>query len=135
MQITYQLQQDDEQVQATQRASLTTKEFGLQPTHGLFGSKEWWANIQSGILPLHRLVGIITKVYIGSMGDWPEFSMRTDSGDESSWTRFANSTKQYELYVAGRRIELDYVVQRFKPSSWSGDSETKCVIEIRIDVP
>ena len=58
--------------------------------------------------------------------------MRTDAGEESSWTRFANSADLAEFYAEGRRIELDYVVQRFKPKSWSGDTETKVVIEVRL---
>ena len=128
----YQLRRDKQHIEAVQKATLNTEEFGIQQTHGLFGSAEWWSKIASGELPVHHLCGRITKVYMGSMGDWPEFRMQTDSGEESSWSRFANNADLADFYVEGRRIELDYVVQRFKPKSWSGDRENKVVIEIRL---
>lgn len=128
----YQLRRDKQHIEAVQKATLNTEQFGIQQTHGLFASPEWWGKIASGELPVYRLRGSITKLYMGSMGDWPEFTMRTDSGGESSWSRFANSGDLADFYAEGRRIELDYVIQRFKPKSWSGDSENKVVIEIRL---
>ena len=126
----YELERDEERIRRVQRATLTTTDFGIQQTHGLYGSEEWWKNIRSGVLPLHRLTGVITKVYMGSMRDWPEFRMRA----ESAWTRYAHTKEQDRLYVVGRRVEIDYVVQRFKPGSFGGDRETQCVIAVRIEV-
>jgi hypothetical protein len=110
----YQLRKDTEHVRKVQKATLTTEQYGIQQTHGLFGSDEWWQKIASGDLPMRRLRGAITRVYMGSMGDWPEFAMRTDDGEESSWTRFAQTKELSQLYVVGKRIELDYVLQRNK---------------------
>lgn len=135
MEIVYQLTRDEERIRRVQRATLTTAEFGFQQTDGLYGSEEWWENIRTGALPLHRLTGVITKVYMGSMRDWPEFRMRTALGEESSWTRYVHTKEQDGLYVVGRRIEIDYVVQRYKPKSWNGDREQPCVIAVRIEVP
>jgi len=128
----YQLRLDEQHIEAVQKATLNTKEFGIQQTHGLFGSPEWWSKTASGELPVHHLRGSVTKVYMGSMADWPEFTMRTDSGEDSSWSRFSNGAELGKLYVEGCRIELDYVIQRYKPKSWSGDTETKIVVEIRL---
>jgi hypothetical protein len=128
----YQLRNDKEHIAKVQRATLNTEKFGIQQTHGLFGSPEWWSKIDSGELPIHRLRGTITKVYMGSMNDWPEFAMRADTGEDSSWSRYADSKELAEFYTVGHRIELDYVIQHFKPKSWSGDSENKVVIEIRV---
>lgn len=89
--------------------------------------------IESGDLPVHRLRGVITKVYMGSMGDWPMFAMQTTSGEEFRWTRYVNVSEQSELFVEGHRVEVDYVVQRFKPTSWDGDKETKIITDIRVD--
>jgi hypothetical protein len=69
---------------------------------------------------------------MGSMGDWPGFTMRSATGEESSWTREANTKAQAELYEVGRPIEIDYVIQRHQPKAWDRGAETKCVIEIRI---
>jgi len=65
MQIVYQLHRDDETIRSVQDATLTTEDRGLQSTHGLFGSKEWWDNIRFGTLPVHRLVGVITQLDLG----------------------------------------------------------------------
>ena len=129
----YQLRNDTDHIKKVQKATLTTEQFGIQPTHGLFGSDEWWQKIASGELPMRRLRGIITRVYMGSMNDWPEFAMRTDAGEESSWSRFADTGELSELYSVGKHIELDYVVQRnrFKMVNPAGE-ETTCVIEVRI---
>jgi hypothetical protein len=129
----YQLRKDIEYVRKVQKATLTTEMYGIQPTHGLFGSEDWWQRIASGDLPLRRLRGTITRVYMGSMGDWPEFTMRTDDGEESSWTRFAHTKELSQLYVVGKRIELDYVIQRNRPEApVDAGGETRCVIEVRI---
>jgi len=70
---------------------LATKEFGIEPTHGLLGSREWWSEIESGRLRVHTLRGTIGRVYMGSMNDWPEFELVTAEGQKSSWTREAKS--------------------------------------------
>jgi len=129
----YQLRNDTDHIKKVQKATLTTEQYGIQPTHGLFGSDEWWQKIASGELLMHRLRGTITRVYMGSMNDWPEFAMRADDGAETSWSRFADSSELSQLYAVGKRIELDYVVQRnrFKMVNPAGE-ETTCVIEVRI---
>jgi hypothetical protein len=132
MQTVYRLALDRTFVDAVQRATLSTKEFGIEPTEGLFGSVEWWARVESGELSTHKLCEVITKVYMSGMGDFPEFQMRSESGEELSWQRFANSKDQDSLYEVGRRVELDYVVQRHRPKSWDGGAETKCVLEVRV---
>jgi hypothetical protein len=45
------------------------------------------------------------------MNDWPEFTLRTDTGEESSWSRYANESELAALYTVGRPIEIDYVIQ------------------------
>ena len=41
----YLLRLDKEQIRRVQEATKTTKEWGIEPTHGLFGSPEWWDHI------------------------------------------------------------------------------------------
>ena len=61
-----------------QNASLNRPDCGLKITHGLFGSSEWFDHIIAGTLPLVRLRGVITRTYMASMNDWPEFEMRDE---------------------------------------------------------
>jgi hypothetical protein len=133
MYVVYQLRHDAEMIAAVQRATRSTREFGIEPTHGLFGSDEWWACIADGSLTLHTLRGTISRVYMGSMRDWPEFEIRSNSGELSRWTREANSAELAAAYVVDRQVELDYVIQRHRPAAWDGGAETKVVVEIRVE--
>ena len=136
--IVYQLKEDQQRIQQVQRATRTTKNFGIEPTHGIFGSDEWWQNIESGRLgrlALHTLKGKITKVCMSGMGptgDWPEFIMVSDTGEESSWTRMKHFAEQDQLYRVGAPIEIDFVWQQHRPKSFAHGAEVKQVLEVRI---
>ena len=132
----YSLRKDTQRVEQVQKATLTTKDFGIQPTHGLFGSPDWWRNIENGELPVQTLRGIISRVYMGSMGDWPEFQVASeDNGITESFTRMFHKREQDAAYQVGKKIEVDYVWQKFKKSLRPGASiDTKVILEIRIDI-
>jgi hypothetical protein len=63
------------------------------------------------------------------MNDWPEFTLRTDTGEESSWSRYANESELAALYTVGRPIEIDYVIQHTRRQH----EEDKIPIEVRVD--
>jgi len=128
----YRLREDEQTIKAIQEATLHTEQFGLQQTHGLFGSEVWWRNVENGSLPLQTARGHISKVYMGSMGDWPEFKMVTTEGEEMTWTRMVSQQEFDELFHEGAHVEVDYVVQHFKPKSWNGASSTKSIVEMRL---
>jgi len=109
----YDLHEDTRHIELVQAATLNRPGFGVQPVPALFGSKEWWSAIGSPQLPIHRVAGTISKVFWGSMGDWPEFILRSDDGTETTWTRQGDYTR----YVEGLRVEVQYVVQLFKEDS------------------
>lgn len=134
MKVVYRLKEDSESIARVQKATLNTRNFGIEPTHGLFGSAEWWEQISTGKLPLHTLRGVISQRYWGSMGDWPEVKVQSDAGEISAWTREANTSELDALYMPGQRIEIDYVIQRHRPKSFDHGAETKQVIEVRVEV-
>ena len=134
LRVVYRLQADTERVAAIQRATLTTEHSGIEPTHGLVGSDEWWRNIETGRLPLQTLRGTISRVYMASMNDWPEFEVRSESGELSKWTRESSTADLDQAYAPGRTVEIDYVVQRHRPKSFDGGSETQVVVAVRIAV-
>ena len=76
--------------------------------------------------------GHITHVYMGRMGDWPEFKMRCSDGSERTQTRQHNNPELDTLYRVGASVEIDYVVQYFKQASPFDTDAHDCVIEIRI---
>jgi len=129
----YRLQDDVTRVEQLQRATLNTEEFGIEPTHGLFGSDEWWGRIESGELPVGTVTGKISRVYMASMGDWPQFEVTESDGSKSDWTREANTKELSALYVVGRAVEIDYVLQRHRPKSYDGGAEHKILIAVRVD--
>ena len=129
----YRLRADKDFIAQVQKATATTEESGIEPTHGIFGSPEWWQHVRDGTLPVHTLRGMITAVYMASMNDWPEFTMRSECGEETSWSRCGNDPIFASLYTVGRPIELDYVVQRHRPKSFDGGTEHKIPISIRVD--
>lgn len=127
----YSLRQDQKYIRDVQKATLESEEFGLQQTHGLFGSDEWWARIADGSLPVHTVRATISRMWMGSMNDWPECEVVSDEGEKSTWTRYADDS----WYQIGNRIEIDYVVQKFKPSAKKtfGTLENKNIVAIRIE--
>ena len=133
LKVVYELQKDLQYIENVQKATLETDDFGVEPTHRLYGSDEWWDNIESGVLPKHTALGKITRVYMGSMGDWPEFEMITDNGETLAWTREQNSPDLDALYTQGATVQVVYVIQQHRPKSWDSGAETKCVIEIRVE--
>jgi hypothetical protein len=129
----YRVQLDKEYVKQVQEATERTDNFGLEPTHGVFASREWWQHIRDGTLPVHHLRGTISSVQMGSMDDWPEFTMRDEQGKEFTWSRYANDPEFSGLYTVGRPIEVDYVVQRHRATCLGPGTCVRIPISIRID--
>lgn len=124
----YSLREDSETVAAVQKATLETREFGLEPDPALFGSADWWAAIESGRLPNHEIEGMISKVYWGSMNDWPEFEITAATGETTTWTRLGDHTR----YVEGLQVRLSYVDQSFKREVL-GSHTTNHVVEVWVE--
>jgi hypothetical protein len=133
----YDLREDHQRIRWMQEATMTTRDFGLEPTHGLFGSAEWWRNIEDGELPAYQASGLITNVYNVGEGDHPEFSMVDESGIETTWKREVNRAEDDDLYIIGRMVELEYVLQRTRIdlTDLGIDQTEKCVLSVRIDIP
>lgn len=129
--IVYRLQEDLKHIELVQKATLSTTDFGIRQTHGLFGSKEWWAKIAAGDLQQHTLRGVISRVYMGSMGDWPEFKIKSADGAEESFTRECSRPEVADAFQEGRGVEIDYVWQKHK-TALLGTTDTRVVLEIRI---
>ena len=133
----YDLRKDHQRIRWVQEATLTTRHVGLEPTHGLFGSRDWWRNIELGLLPVFAASGVITEVYHVGEGDFPEFTMIDSDGIETSWKREVNCAEDDDLYVIGRRVELTYVLQRARMdlADLGLDQTEKCILTLRIDLP
>lgn len=126
----YRLRDDTERIKSIQKTTLETADYGVVPEPALLGSSDWWQAIDEGRLPLQTAQGTITRVFWGSMGDWPEFELTTPNGDVLGWTREGDITR----YVEGLQIQVTYVVQRYKPTApILRDKPAKIVIEIMVE--
>jgi len=127
----YEFASDERTIRAMQQATLGRTHFGVSAKPALVGTPEWWRAIEEGRLPRHELEGTISKVYWGSMGDWPEFEMVTAEGAQSRWTRVGDISR----YVEGLRVRLTYTLHPWKvPRKSMGlGSESKIVLRVELE--
>ena len=133
MKAVYQLRKDHKYIQLVQEATLGRDDAGLKMTHGLFGSEEWWDNIENGMLPAETIKGVISDVYVSGHNDYPEFKVLSNGGQKTAWTRDVNNGLEDGIYEIGKKVEIDFVIQKFKNLCPVLGEDSKCVIEIRMD--
>ena len=127
----YRLKDDTKHISDVQIATLSRKYNGIKQTHGLFGSPDWWTNIEKGLLRSYTLRGIISSVYMASMNDWPEFEITTNDEKKERFTRETTPPALDSEYMVGRKVEIDYVWQQHKHKLPKTPLDHKVVIEIR----
>ena len=123
----YDLSDDNELIAKVQNATLNTTDFGLVPEIALYGSTDWWEAISSGLIQKHEIDGVITRVFSSGDSNWPQFEVDAN-GEKSVWTRFGDQS----LYEVGRRVKLEYVVQKPK-KSWTGSPCQNEVLTISVE--
>lgn len=126
----YKFQDDKEAIKRLQVVSSDPKSnYGLKIVNGLLiGTTDWFEAIENGKIKKEVLIGIISKVYMAGHNDWPEFEVENNNG-KSTWTREGKDN----LYAVGRKIEIDFVIQKYKrPIDLLGPTVKK-VLEIRIE--
>jgi len=121
----YDLREDAAYVAAIQHATLFTRDFGLKPIHGLFGSDEWWRAIEHGELPKQVLEGEISRVFMSGHNGYPEFTVSA-GGKKTDWTR--QGEERY--YKVGKWARITYVIEEFKKP---GLGTTEVVLSIEIE--
>jgi hypothetical protein len=126
----YDFASDRQRIDTMQKATLGPTDFGVSPKPALVGSPEWWRAIEQGQLARVEVEGKISRVYWGSMGDWPEFELLTEDGTQSRWTREGDLTR----YVEGLRIRLSYTLHPWKVAKDSLGLGDASKIVLRIDL-
>lgn len=131
--VVYSLAKNAEHIRKVQQATLNTKDYGLVPEHGLFGSDEWWEAIRTGQLPRTRIEGVISRVCMGSMNDWPSFEIEGNAR-KTIWTRQVNQGEDDRLFIVGKRVCLEYVIQHAKKDLCNfGTTAQEIVLRIAIE--
>lgn len=99
MKTVYSLREDCEYIAKVQAASLNPKPFGLKTTDGLFGTEQWWHNVETGVIPLIRLTGTITRLLRAGMHKETEsFEMLTSDGKNFQYDCVAADRIDRKLY-------------------------------------
>ncbi|GAA5014895.1 hypothetical protein GCM10023317_53870 [Actinopolymorpha pittospori] len=109
----YDLRRDRQRIDAVQEATLHRPGYGLDPNPAVLGTDEWWRAVADGRIPSRVDEGVVGHVRWGSMGDWPEWTLRRDDGQERTWTREGDHTR----YVDGLRARIRVITVRWKPDS------------------
>lgn len=127
----YSLEQDQTRIDAMQKASLSATDFGVNSLPELVGTPEWWRATQDGSLARMILSGTISRVYWGSMGDWPECEVTSDDGSKCTWTREGDITR----YVEGLQVRIIYVIHPWKVSDqeYRHGGPSKIVLTVEIE--
>ena len=134
----YNLREDRGRIAKAQAASLSSKPFGLKATHGLFGSEEWWHNLETGVIPLIRRTGNITRLFRAGMHNESQcFEMGVTGGQKFQYDCVAMDRTDRAVYKVGAYIELLFVEEELKQPvlTASGavyDTHSHILIEIRI---
>jgi hypothetical protein len=123
----YALRKDQRLIDLVQAATLETRDYGLVPTNGLFGSDEWWDAIETGELDVHFLEGTISRVYMSGHNDFPQFEIEARL-NRSQWERKGDDS----AYIVGKRVKVVYVEQLLKRGFGVGRDHA-CVLEIWIE--
>lgn len=133
------LRNDPEQVRLAQVLTLDPlrPQIGLRGKWGLFGSPEWWGNIRSGVVPLRRVSGAISRMYVSGQDLAQKdntFDLLCDDGSVLMESCYATEHKGEELYRVGARVEILYALDELKlqPADDGGVNYSDIVLEVAV---
>ena len=113
------LKNDPEYVSLTQKLTLDKSKpyIGLNGTYGLFGSQEWWDNINNNKMPLLFLSGIIKRAYIA--GQEPlrynnTIDLLLDDGSIQMVGIYVNDKSNAYLFKVGYKTSIIYALDELK---------------------
>ena len=134
----HELERRAEYLKQVQALSLDTSRpnMGLSARLGLYGSDEWWRNVESNVIPRANYSGIITETFYEGMESdrrHNSFRMKTDDGREYSYSMIPEDSSYKGLYRAGHRAEITTIFEELKRRNADGDPEVfETPLEIRL---
>ncbi|MDT3527889.1 hypothetical protein ROV86_07195 [Stenotrophomonas pavanii] len=113
------LAKDPSRVLDTQSLTLNDARpmLGLKGNKGLFGSEEWWSNIDSGVIEGECVMGVITTLYVAGQDrlDHPnEFDFILDDGSSRSEAILTDDPNSISAYAPGRKVRIQYAYDELK---------------------
>jgi hypothetical protein len=114
------LEKDPERVMRVQKLTLdeSRPSMGLKGVYGLYGSTEWWGNVDRGEIPVEEEAGVIVDTYLAGWdndgNDGFDFDMRLSDGKIVSNSSYFNDPADVKLYCVGARVRFVYLVEILK---------------------
>src|SRR5215813_14393624 len=132
----HELERDAEYLKRVQALSLDTSRpnMGLSARLGLYGSDEWWRNVESAVIPRANYSGIITETFYAGMDSdrrHNSFRMKTDNGRDYSYSMVPENSSYKGLYRVGHRAEITTIFEELKSRSADGARE---VLELPLEI-
>lgn len=119
-----QLAEDPDHVVQVQTLTLNKDKpmLGLRGTCGLFGSEQWWKNIENGKLKTKMISGVISElVFAGQDSRWGNQVNSFKLGGTLSASQLMSIEVQEKqdrkLFCVGARVEAVFVLDELKDSS------------------
>ncbi|MBO6798279.1 MAG: hypothetical protein JJ884_13370 [Maricaulis sp.] len=104
----------------------TLSPLGIDPIYGLYASSEWWANVNSGRIPIRVTEGTIERpVYEADDLDGVPSGVLVRLDDNTNCDRSIKllDRDNYELLRRGRRIKIIELLEKLKSPSMSIDED------------
>ncbi len=135
------LKNDPEQIALTQALTLNPAKpmLGLKGTYGLYGSTEWWANIEQRKMPLLFVSGIVRRAYVAGQDGGNENNsvdlLLTDSSVRSVGI-YVNDKADIQLFRVGCQVELVYAMDEMKkqPASDGNINYLEIALEMAVSL-
>lgn len=113
------LRVDARQVELAQSLTLNPDKplLGLKGSCGLFGSDEWWDNIQKGKIPVVEVKGIVRRAYISGQDrnvSNNTIELMLEDGSVSHHGIYINDKSDVGLFVPGARVVIVYGLDELK---------------------
>lgn len=111
------LADDQARVADTQELTLdkTRPLIGLAGRYGLFGSPEWWDNLNSGIIPTMIYEGIIESLqFEGMSNEGRSFTLAQIDAAPYTYSCIANQKKDLRLYETSRKARVTILSEKMK---------------------
>jgi len=132
------LEKDPDALKRAQKVSLDSaiQYAGITTRFGLYGTQEWWRNVDQGVVPRATYFGTITETFYAGMDTdrrHNSFRMRTDDGREFSWGMVPENSSHKGLYRPGHRVEIVTIFKEYKMRKPDGSHETiESPLEIKL---
>ncbi len=92
---------------------------GLKPTHGLFGTEEWWESIRSGRIRTVHVSGTIRElIFAGQDARWGDsinsFELETEDGTIVLESVYVQEKVDRKLFRVGAKVSCWYALLELK---------------------